>query len=66
MNKEEIKIETDNFLKFLEVANDTIKEKGKIYEFQCPLCGNKAEASRNLYNGHIFAKCKSCDMQIQQ
>ncbi len=58
------KVEKDDFLKFLEVANETIKEKGKIYKFRCPLCGNEAEGSKNTYNGHLFAKCKNCDMQI--
>ena len=63
-NKEIEDKEINNFLKFLEVANQTIKEKGKIYEFECPLCGSKAECSRSIYNGHLFAKCKNCDMQI--
>lgn len=56
--------EIQDFLKFLKVANDTCKEKGKIYEFECPLCNGKAEAIKNNYNGHLWAKCKKCDMNI--
>ena len=56
--------ELGNSLKFIKVANEAIKEKGKVYQFKCPLCGNKAEGIKNTYNGHLWAKCKNCDMQI--
>ena len=75
-NKEEIEIlskhldlsdkEIEDFLKFLEVANNTCKEKGKHYEFICRLCGNKAQRIRNTYNGHLWAKCSNCDMNVIQ
>ena len=58
--------EIEDFLKFLEVANNTCKEKGKHYEFICPLCGNKAQGIRNTYNGHLWAKCSNCDMNVIQ
>ncbi len=67
MSEEEIDDkEIEDFLKFLKVANETIKEKGKMYEFECPLCGDKAEGIKNTYNGHLFAKCKNCNMQIME
>ena len=56
--------EIDEFLKFLEVANDTCKEKGIIYEFECPICKGMAKASKSTYNGHLHAQCKKCDMTI--
>ena len=58
--------EIADFLKFFDVANVTIKEKGKTYEFKCPLCGNKADGIKSTYNGHLWAKCKNCDMQIME
>lgn len=51
--------EVQDFLKFLQVANDTCKEKGKIYEFECPLCHGMAEGTKSNYNGHLWAKCKN-------
>lgn len=54
----------EDFLKFLKVANNVVKEKGKIYEFECPLCQGKAEAIKNTYNGHLWSKCKKCNMNI--
>lgn len=33
--------EIEEFLRFLKVADDTCKEKGKHYEFVCPICGKK-------------------------
>lgn len=68
MNEED-KIEDEEikeFFEFLKVASDTCKEKGKHYEFVCPLCGNKAQAIRNTYNGHLWAKCSNCDMNVIQ
>lgn len=56
--------EIEDFLKFFKVANDTIKEKGKEYEFICPLCGAKAKGIKSNYNGHLWAKCEQCDMNI--
>lgn len=58
--------EIQDFLKFLKVANETCKEKGKHYEFTCPICNGKADAIKNTYNGHLWAKCEGCDMSIIQ
>lgn len=58
--------EIKDFFKFLKVANETCKEKGKQYEFKCPLCGGKASGIRNTYNGHLWAKCNGCDMNLIQ
>ena len=58
--------EIDDFLKFVKTASNACKEKGKQYEFTCPLCGKKANAIRDSYNGHLWAKCDNCDMQVIQ
>lgn len=56
--------EIEDFLKFLKVASDIAKEKGKEYEFECPLCKGKANAFRNTYNGHLWAKCEKCEINV--
>ena len=38
--------------------------KGKMYEFECPLC--KANAIKNTYNGHLWAKCDGCNTNVIQ
>ena len=58
--------EIEEFLNFMKVANDVCKEKGKMYEFECPTCKEKANAIKNTYNGHLWAKCDSCDMSVIQ
>ena len=58
--------EIEEFLNFVKVANDVCKEKGKMYEFECPTCKEKANAIKNTYNGHLWAKCDSCDMSVIQ
>lgn len=58
--------EIKDFIKFLEVANNACKERGKYYEFECPLCKGKAEGTKNSYNGHLWAKCNGCDMNVIQ
>lgn len=58
--------EIEDFLKFLKVANETCKKKGKHYEFTCPLCNGKVKAIKNTYNGHLWAKCEGCDMSVIQ
>lgn len=65
--KEDVKNrEIDEFFKFLKVANDVCKEKGKSYEFECPLCKGRAEGIKNNYNGHLWAKCEKCNMTIME
>lgn len=58
--------EIEDFLKFMKIANDICKEKGKMYEFECPLCKGKAKAIKNTYNGHLWAKCNDCDINVIQ
>ena len=54
------------WLKFLEIANRVCREKGVIYEFECPICKGVAKASKSTYNGHLHAQCKKCDMTIME
>lgn len=56
--------EIEEFLEFLQVASNACKEKGKEYEFECPICKGKAKAIKNNYNGHLWAKCEKCDMNV--
>lgn len=56
--------ELEDFLMYLKTANDIAQEKGKLYEFECPICKGKATAIKNTYNGHLYSKCKMCDMTI--
>lgn len=58
--------EINDFFKFVKEASNACKEKGKQYEFTCPLCGKKANVTRNSYNGHLWAKCENCNMQVIQ
>ena len=67
MNEEEIEDkEIQDFLKFMEIASKTCEEKGKQYDFTCPICGGKAQAIKNTYNGHLWAKCEKCEMNAIQ
>lgn len=58
--------EIEDFLNYIEVANNVCKEKGKLYLFECPLCKGEAEAIKSDYNGHLWSKCKKCDMNVMQ
>lgn len=58
--------EIEDFLKFLKVASNTCNERGKHYEFECPLCKNEAVAIKNTYNGHLWAKCDGCGVKVIQ
>ena len=58
--------EIEDFLKYLKVANEACKEKGKIYDFKCPLCNGNAKVTRNSYNGHLWSKCENCNMNVIQ
>jgi len=67
MNADEIEDkEIEEFLNFMQVANDSCKERGKIYEFECPICKGKAKVSKASVNGHIHARCEKCDMKVIQ
>ena len=67
MDKEEIEDkEIQDFLKFMTVADNEIKERGKIYKFTCPLCNGEAEGIKNTYNGDLWAKCEKCEMNVIQ
>ena len=58
--------EIEEFLKFLKVADEVCKEKGKMYDFKCPLCSGNAKAIKNTYNGHLWSKCENCDINVIQ
>lgn len=56
--------ELEDFLMYLKIAGDVAQEKGKLYEFECPICKGKATAIKNTYNEHLWSKCERCDMTI--
>lgn len=56
--------EIEDFLEFFEIANDTVKERGKEYKFECPVCKGVAEGFKSTYNGHLWAKCEKCNMNV--
>lgn len=58
--------EFQDMFKFLILASKVCKEKGKHYEFECPLCKSKAVAIKNTYNGHLWAKCNGCEVSVMQ
>ena len=51
---------------FINKAYDVCTERGKLYEFECPICKGKAQAIKDNYNGHLHAECKQCDLLIMQ
>jgi len=56
--------EDDKIFEFIKMADDITIEKGKEYEFECPICKGKGTAIKNSYNGHLYAKCEKCNMTI--
>ena len=58
--------EIEEFFRYIKSADKAIKEKGKMYDFKCPLCGGNAKAIRNTYNGHLWSRCGKCEMVVMQ
>ena len=56
----------DNVKLFLEKACEICIEKGKNYEFECPICNGYAIGMKSRINGHIMASCSECGMRIRQ
>ena len=55
-------------IKFTCDIKKKCKEWGRIYEFECPICGSIVKAVRNSFNGHIHLKCtgKDCPVDIME
>lgn len=66
MDKENEDKDIQEFFEYLNVVNKVCKEKGKLYEFECPICKGKAKAIKSSYNGHLWSECKKCNMIIAQ
>lgn len=41
-------------------------ERGKRYEWECPLCGGIVSGVRAEYNGHLHAGCDRCGVRIME
>ena len=58
--------EIEETLKFIQIEEEICKKKGIEYKFECPICKGQANAIKSTYNGHLWAKCDNCDMQVIQ
>lgn len=56
------------FLKALgeNVPEDKPENRGKVFEFTCPLCGGNVKGVRFEYNGHVHAQCEGCNMKVME
>lgn len=61
--KEDKLMNIEEMMSFMVAASDAVKDRGKVYEFTCPLCGRTAKAARAKSNGHLHAVCK-CGIQF--
>lgn len=57
--------EFELFFKFLEAAKDAT-ENCLYAEFECPVCGKTAQASKAECNSHVHARCTGCDMNFME
>lgn len=53
-------------LLFFYIANEVAKKRGIVYEFKCPICGEKTQVIRSSINGYIYAECTICDIKVVQ
>ena len=63
MRKEDKLMNIEEMMSFMVAASDAVKDRGKVYEFTCPLCGRTAKAARAKSNGHLHAVCE-CGIQF--
>lgn len=54
------------YLEFAEKAHEVCKGENGQCEFECPMCGGKAYASKSLLNGHLHAACTNCNAIIME
>ena len=52
-------------MRFVMAANEGLKP-GSQKEFDCPICGGQAYASRASNNGHLHARCDNCGIVVMQ
>ena len=58
------KADCENALSLLLKAHEVTKFPDRIYEFACPVCGGKANASKAGSNGHVHVHCDKCGINI--
>ena len=51
-------------VRFLAALNKAEEEGKKA--FTCPICGGEVRMSKAPSNGHIHARCTSCDMTMME
>ena len=63
MRKGDKPMNIEDMVSFMVAASDAAKDRGKVYEFTCPLCGRTAKSARAKSNGHLHAVCE-CGIQF--
>lgn len=63
IRKEDKPMNIEDMVSFMVAASDAAKDRGKVYEFTCPLCGRTAKSARAKSNGHLHAVCE-CGIQF--
>ena len=51
---------------FRAKAAEVIKEAGKCYGFECPICGGYAIGIKEIKNGNIHAGCSQYNVIIKE
>lgn len=58
------KAEYENALSLLLESHEITESPDRIYEFDCPICGGKAYASKAGSNGHVHVHYDKCGINI--
>lgn len=40
-------MDIEDMVSFMVAASDAVKDRGKVYEFTCPLCGRTAKSRQS-------------------
>lgn len=59
MKEKPLCTEIENMLNFLNAAVDATEDCLEA-DFECPICGGVAHASKSTYNGHHRGFCNKC------
>lgn len=66
MQEKLTKQEIDAMMAFVAAVTEVCKEAGKDYTFPCPICGGKAHAKKDSYNGHRTGLCPICGTKMME
>lgn len=51
---------------FMDKAKDIFLEIGKVYEFDCPICGQFAMGFKSAVTGTLIASCANCQITCKK